>query len=216
MNLSNPETIKSNSKSKKENPISVMFQKVWAWTGMLALMAPGSTTKSNKHAKNIGVLIFIILVSYFGICGLYTNIQWLLGIKIEGEWFYYTGISVLVFMAIDFFDIEKKVREVALEKKIMCLYKSSMLERVIGRSKLYNVFALLMHIITLFWILLGIFFYDSALFIAFASVSLALSLIANKAFKTTAPVRRMFMIESLFSVAIILFILLNYFLNFNL
>lgn len=215
MNFSNPKIIKGND-GKKEGIISKLFGKVWAWTGMLALMAPGSTTKSNEHAKNIGVLIFMILVSYLVICGLYINIQWLLGIKIEGEWFYFTGIYVLVFTAIEFLNIEKNVREVALEKKIICLYKNSMLEKIIGRSKLYNVFALLMHIIGLFWILLGIFFYDTALFIAYATVSLALSLIANKAFKKTEPVRRMFMIESLFSVAIILFILLNYFLNLNL
>lgn len=215
MNFSNPTTIKGND-GKKEGIISKLFGKVWAWTGMLALMAPGSTTKDNADAKNIGVLIFMILVSYFGICGLYINIYWLLSIKIEGEWFYYTGISVLVFTAIEFLNIEKNVREVALEKKIICLYKNSMLEKIIGRSKLYNVFAMLMHVIGLFWILLGIFFYDTALFIAYASVSLILSIIAAKAFKRTEPVRIIFMIESLFSVAIITLIILNHFLNLNL
>lgn len=213
MNLSNPKRIQG-PVSPKVNPVKAMFEKAWAGLSLLSLGAPGANTRANLPAKNIGVLVFMILVSYFAICGLYMNTQWLLGIKIAGEWFYYAGISVLVFTAIDFFDIEKKVREVALEKKIICLYKSSMLEKVIGGSKLYNVFALLMHIIGLFWILLGIFFYDSALFIAYTSGSLVLLIIANKRFKTTAPVRRMFMIESLFSVAIILFILLNHFLNF--
>ena len=212
MNFSKPKTIKAPAQ-KKVNPIKDMIEKAWAGLSMISLAAPGVNTRDTLPAKNISVLVFIILISYFALCGIWLNWQWIKGVRISGEWFYYTGISVLVFTAIEFFNIEKKVREFAIDKKIMFPNHNSLLENVIGRSKLYNIVTMIMGVVNFVWVILGIIFYDRALFIELLVIYIVIVVIRS-ACKKTNSARNIFMIESIFSIALLAFILLNHFLNY--
>lgn len=213
MNFSNPEPIKSTQ--EKQNPIKAVFEKLWAGISMFSLMIPGATTKENISVKNTGVLIFILLFSYFGICGIYLNVKWLSGISVSGDWFYYTGISIIVFLCIDFFNMEKRVREFSLQKKIMYVNKKSTLEKIIGdnNKKLYTIFSAIMEAMGFFWIIAGIIFYDRTLFIILLVIGIMQSAVTAQLIKKTEHARTMFIIDSIFSILFLLFIINNHFFN---
>lgn len=209
MNLSNPVPIKSNE--KKKNFLQTGFEKMWAGISMISLMAPGPTTRENVSVKNIGVLIFILIVGYLGSCGVYQNIQWLKHISITGEWFYYVSIPIIIFVIAEFFNMEKKVREFALQKKVIYVYKKSLLENWLRNfNKVYIAFSFIIETVSFLWMVVGIIFYDRTLFIVLLSTSLLLSII-TAAFKKPAQAKAMFISEAIIFLSIVLFILVNHF-----
>lgn len=214
MNFSNPKPIKINppaGKAGQQNPLSVVFEKAWAGLSMVALMVPGANTKQNLPAKNIGILIFILIVAYLGGCGVYLNIKWLRHVEFSGEWFYYAGVSVALWIAIEFFNLEKKLREFAIEKKLIYGNHNSPLEDLIGRNKLYNIYSSLMEAVSFFWVVIGIFAFERTKFIILFAVLVIFSLITSK-LKKIEHAKILFIVESISALAIILFILLNHFL----
>lgn len=210
MNFSHPKTIKATAPGKKQSSINAIGEKIWAGISTISLMVPGATTRDNIAAKNIGVIIFIFLVTYFIGCGVWLNVKYLTHISLSGEWFYYTGMFVLVTVCMEFFNLEKKVREFAIEKKLLYPNRSSMLEELVGRSKIYNVFATLAEVISFFWVICGIIFYDRTLFLTLLIASIAITATAS-ACKTAIDARKVFLTESIVSISILLFILLKHF-----
>lgn len=214
MNFSNPTPIKKHQ--AHEGWIKVILKKAWALISLISGMVPGPTTRQNITSKNIGVLVFIVLILHLVGCGIWLNAQWIMKITIEGDWFYYTGIAVVVYSLIDSLHAEKRVREFAMEKKIMMPNQDSLLERAIGRSQLYNVFAMIAEALAFFWVVLGIFCYDTWLCVGLLGIMMALSAITEYACKTLSAARKIFMIESIFLAAAVLLIILNHFLTFQL
>lgn len=212
MNLSNPKTLKGTAPAKS-NPFKVGMEKFWAVVSLISTMVPGATTRDNISAKNIGVVFFVLLVTYLGVCGLIQNVQWLGAIRITGEWFYYLGIAITSFVSIEFLNTEKKVREFAIDKKLIYPNKNSVLEDMIGRNSAYNVFSMIMEAIGFFWVIAGIIFYDRFLFIGLMAISIAFAVIENTACKKTSHAKAVIIAESLISIAGLLYILLNHYLS---
>lgn len=210
MNFSDPTPIKSDK--PKINVVAGWLQKAWASLTMISLWVPGASTKDNIGAKNIGVIIFVLLVSYFIICGVWLNVQWLKGIHVSGEWFYYAGIPFLVFVCIEILNIDKKVREFCIEKKIMYPNRDSMLERIIGRSKAYNIISTLAEVLSFFWVIAGIIFYDRTVFIVLFCGAILLTSSASL-FKKQQHARKIFIAENIFWIVMLIFIFANHFLN---
>lgn len=210
MNLSNPKTIKASAPAKA-NPIKVGLEKFWAAISLISTMVPGATTRDTISAKNVGVVFFVLMVTYLGVCGLILNVKWIGDIRITGEWFYYLGILITVFVSVEFLNTEKKVREFAIEKKLIYPNKNSLLENIIGRSSAYNVFATIMEATGFFWVIAGIAFYDRLLFISLMAISIAFALIENFACKKANQAKVVIMAESLVSISGLAFILLNHY-----
>lgn len=211
MNFSNPIPIKSNQ--KKSNPLKTGLDKMWAGLSMVSLMAPGATTKDNIPVRNAAVIIFIVLIAYLGICGVYLNVQWLKHINISGGWFYYLSIPIIVFVAIEFLNIEKKVREFAMEKKIIYANKKSVLEKAIGKgSQAYIIISAVMDAFIFFYTIVGIIFYDRWMFVSLLAISILLTSITGLC-KKTATAKKLFIAENIISISFLLFILLNHFLS---
>lgn len=211
MNFSNPNPIKA--RQVKGNPVQEFFKKIWAGTGMISLMTPGSTTKDNIDSKNVGVIIFSILVIYLLVCGAWLNVQWIMNVTISADWFYYVGIAVLVHSVIGIFHVEKDVREFAVEKKIIIANRDSLLERVIGRSKVFNIFSILSEINFFLWVILGIFCFDTLLFIGLFIVGISFSCSVEYLCKKITQARTVLFLQSISLMLAVLYILSNHFLN---
>lgn len=211
MNFSDPKPILDTTERKKTNLVKVLFEKAGAGLTMISLMAPGASTRDNIAARNIGVVFFILFVSYFIICGAWLNVQWLKGVHVSGEWFYYAGIPLLVFMCIQMLNIEKKVREFCIEKKIIYPNRDSMLERIIGRNKAYNVISTLLEVGSFFWVIAGIIFYDRTIFIVLFCGAILLTA-STSLFKKQQHARKIFIAENIFWISILILIFANHFL----
>lgn len=207
MNFSNPKPIKG-TLPIRGNPIKSMFEKSWAALSMISLMVPGSTTKSNIASKNIGVLIFIVLIIWLSSCGVYMNIKWIIHMNITGDWFYYCSIPVAIFCTLQLLDIDKQLRDFASEKKIKIISQKSILEE--GFGKAYSPLIFTFELYSFFWLIIGIVFYDRYLSLSLLFMGIASNTIQHF-IKNSDHAIKIFIYEACISLMIVLFILVQHF-----
>ena len=114
-NLSNPAPIKSNEKKV------AWYEKVWAGLNLISLFGEGLIPKGVKDNvsikwRNIGILMVMAILVYFICSGVYYNARLIIeatkNISFSlGDSFYYYGIIVIVFTALQYFNLDKEIKE---------------------------------------------------------------------------------------------------------
>lgn len=220
-NFSKPNsTIKTNEKKV------AWWEKIWAGLSAITLFGDLLFPKDARNNipvkwRNMIVLFFLLLIVYLIICGAIVNIQWISSyaknISFQrSEWFYYTGVLIILFVAMDYFNLDNSIKSNKNQKGMLSSalksFKSDKPELNIKKPegpKSHFIFTI-MSTCSLLWCVWGLIFYDRILFIILIIVS-AIYSILSASMKDTAHVKKVLVLEIITNVSVLTFYLINHF-----
>ena len=223
--LSNPDTKKTTEKKVK------WYEKIWAFLNLIALMGDGIVPKGAKDAiplkvRNVIIIFFMGILAYFLCTGVWYNSMLLIesvkGISFSlGDSFYYYGIVAIISVAMGYFTMEdtisnqKGIKQVFSEQ--LKNYKKgpqAIASTAVKQTKSLARATSLLQFINGIWVIWGVLFYDRWWFGSLLAFSLVTSIISS-AIKKVKYVRLIMILEIIISIFIVLLILNNHFLIFQ-
>lgn len=219
-----PEPIKTNEKK------TTIWGKIWAGINLISLLGDALIPKGAKDNmpvkwRNIIILIFIVVLGYLIGCGIYINVLWIIH-QVQkasfslGDGFYYFGLLPIVLMVLDFFNMQEKLADHALQKKIIStaiknVGKEKNVLKGTGKDfkKKSNSLSILSSVISLIsfvWVVWGAIFYERMLFGSIIILSIVFS-IASAPVKNIKHLKILFTTEIIANILLITAILINHF-----
>lgn len=223
--ISNPATKKSTEKKVK------WYEKIWAFLNLIALMGDGIVPKGAKDAiplkvRNVIIIFFMAILAYFLCTGVWYNCMLLMegvkGISFSlGDYFYYYGIVAIISLALGYFNMEDTILNMKGIKQVISeqlkSYKKgpqAIASTAVKQTKSLARAISLLQLINGIWVIWGVLFYDLWWFGGLLAFSLVTSLISS-AVKKVKYVRLTMVLEIVISIVIVLLILNNHFLIFQ-
>lgn len=220
-NFTNPNShIKTNEKKV------AWWEKIWAGLSTITLFGDllfPKDTRNNIPVKwrNMIVLFFLLLIVYLIICGAVINIQWISSyarnIYFErSEWFYYTGIMIVLFVAMDYLNLDNAIQSNKNQKSVLSSalksFNSNKADLNIKKpeSRKSHFIFTIMSACTLLWCIWGLIFYDRMLFIILIILSIIFSII-SASIKDVAHVKKVLVAEIITNVSVLTLYLINHF-----